>query len=67
MTDPARRTALWHFDFVSPYAYLQFRQLDRLPDDLEVLFRPVLFAGLLDHWKQLGPAEIPAKKASTSS
>lgn len=59
------RRALWHFDFVSPYAYLQFRQLDRLPDDVALVFRPVLFAGILAHWKQLGPAEIPGKKAST--
>ena len=59
------RQADWHFDFISPYAYLQFRQMDRLPSDVEVRFRPVLFAGLLNHWGQLGPAEIPAKKAHT--
>ena len=59
------RRADWFFDFISPYAYLQFHQLHRLPDDVEVHFRPVLFAGLLNHWGQLGPAEIPAKKRHT--
>ena len=27
----------------------------------ELVIRPVLFAGLLNHWGQLGPAEIPPK------
>jgi 2-hydroxychromene-2-carboxylate isomerase len=59
------RQADWFFDFISPYAYLQFHQLHRLPDDVEVHFRPLLFAGLLNHWGQLGPAEILAKKGHT--
>ena len=59
------RQADWFFDVISPYAYLQFRQLHRLPDDVEMRFRPVLFAGLLNHWGQLGPAEIEAKKRHT--
>jgi 2-hydroxychromene-2-carboxylate isomerase len=59
------RQADWFFDVISPYAYLQFHQLHRLPDDVEVRFRPVLFAGLLNHWGQLGPAEIEAKKRHT--
>ncbi len=59
------RQADWFFDYISPYAYLQFHQLNRLPADVEVRFRPVLFAGLLNHWGQLGPAEIPAKKSHT--
>ena len=59
------RRAEWVFDFISPYAYLQFKQLDRLPPDLEVVYTPVLFAGLLNRWGQLGPAEIPGKKRHT--
>jgi len=55
----------WYFDFVSPYAYLQLMQFKRLPDSLEIRYRPVLFAGLLGHWGQLGPAEIPAKRLQT--
>ena len=55
----------WYFDFLSPFSYLQLAQFDRLPPDLEVTCRPVLFAGLLGHWKHKGPAEIPAKRVHT--
>ncbi len=55
----------WYFDFVSPYAYLQLMDFKRLPDSLEIRYRPVLFAGLLKHWGQKGPAEIPAKRRHT--
>ncbi len=55
----------WYFDFVSPYAYLQLMDFKRLPDSLEIRYRPVLFAGHLDHWGQKGPAEIPAKRRQT--
>jgi len=54
----------WYFDFVSPFAYLQFGRLGELPGAPPRL-RPVLFAGLLGHWGQLGPAEIPAKRRFT--
>ena len=55
------------FDPVSPYAHLAF---ERLPQVLEgvsysVAYRPVLFAGLLAHWGQKGPAEIEPKRAWT--
>lgn len=55
----------WYFDFLSPFSYLQLAQFDRLPPDLEVTCRPILFAGLLGHWKHKGPAEIPAKRIHT--
>ena len=55
----------WYFDFLSPFSYLQLAQFDRLPPDMEVTCRPVLFAGLLGHWKHKGPAEIPAKRVHT--
>lgn len=55
----------WYFDFISPFAYLQFRQLEKLPGDLVIHYKPVLFAGLLDHWGQKGPAEIAAKRKFT--
>jgi 2-hydroxychromene-2-carboxylate isomerase len=58
---------VFHFDVVSPYAYLAF---ERLPQVLqgcsyEVEYRPVLFAGLLQHWGHKGPAEIEPKRAWT--
>jgi len=55
----------WYFDFISPYAYLQLMDFKRLPDSLEIRYRPVLFAGLLAHWGQKGPAEIPEKRLQT--
>jgi 2-hydroxychromene-2-carboxylate isomerase len=55
------------FDPISPFAYLAF---ERLPEALEgcsyaVTYRPVLFAGLLAHWGQKGPAEVEPKRAWT--
>ena len=58
-------TADWYFDIISPFAYLQFERLDELPADLEINFRPVLLAGLLNHWGQRGPAEIEPKRLFT--
>ncbi len=59
------RHADWYFDVVSPYAYLQFTTFDRLPNDLQIRIKPVLFAGLLSAWDNMGPAEIPAKRSQT--
>ncbi|MFY9511418.1 MAG: 2-hydroxychromene-2-carboxylate isomerase [Rubrivivax sp.] len=61
-----KRVSFW-FDVVSPFAYLAF---ERLPEALaglsvEVSYRPLLFAGLLKHWGQKGPAEIEPKRAWT--
>ena len=54
--------AIWYFDFISPFAYLQFSRLSQLPTDLRVTMKPVLFAGLLEHHGHKGPAEIPSKR-----
>ncbi len=59
------RPAEWCIDSASPYPYLQMPGFADLPDDVEIKPVPVLFAGLLGHWGQLGPAEIPAKKLHT--
>ncbi len=56
------KQAEWFFDFISPYSYLQLEQWERLPRGLEVQCRPVLLAGLLDHWGQKGPAEVAPKR-----
>ena len=52
------------FDFISPYAYLAFEKLPEALKGLsyEIEYRPVLFAGLLKHHGQLGPAEIAPKR-----
>ena len=59
------RQANWYFDYVSPYAYLQLECFHRLPSDIKVTPKPVLFAGLLGYWDNMGPAEIPAKRRQT--
>jgi 2-hydroxychromene-2-carboxylate isomerase len=58
------KTIAFYFDFISPYAWLGF---DALPQALQgishrVVHKPILFAALLKHHGQLGPAEIPAKR-----
>jgi 2-hydroxychromene-2-carboxylate isomerase len=55
----------WYFDFVSPFSYLQSELLHALPADIEFHFKPVLFAGLLNHWDNKGPAEVPPKRIWT--
>ena len=57
----------FYLDFISPYAYLAF---ERLPQALmglsySVTCKPVLFAALLKHHGQLGPAEVPGKREWT--
>jgi 2-hydroxychromene-2-carboxylate isomerase len=53
----------WYFDFVSPFSYIC---LHRLPEiAVPTNYKPVLFAGLLNHHGQKGPAEIPAKRRWT--
>jgi 2-hydroxychromene-2-carboxylate isomerase len=59
------RKAIWYFDFVSPFAYICLYRLKELPPDLAIEYRPVLFAGLLNHWGQKGPAELPSKRRYT--
>ena len=59
------RTATWYFDFVSPFAYIGLHRLKELPADLSIEYKPVLFAGLLNHWGQKGPAELPTKRRYT--
>ncbi|MBT2118577.1 DsbA family protein [Dyella sp. LX-66] len=53
---------VWYFDFVSPFAWLQWPRIKELMRTHEVTLRPILFAGVLDRVGQKGPAEIPAKR-----
>jgi len=59
------RTAIWYFDFISPFAYICLHRLKELPADLSIEYKPVLFAGILNHWGQKGPAELPTKRRYT--
>jgi 2-hydroxychromene-2-carboxylate isomerase len=61
------KTITCYLDFISPYAYLAF---EALPKSLmgvshRVVYKPVLFAAMLKHNGQLGPAEIAGKREWT--
>jgi 2-hydroxychromene-2-carboxylate isomerase len=55
---------VFYFDYVSPFAFLASRRVEqigvRLARPIEPV--PVLFAGLLDHFGHVGPAEIEPKR-----
>jgi len=55
----------WYFDFISPFSYLASASLERLPGGVELRPRPILFAGLLQHWDTRGPAEIEPMRRFT--
>ena len=58
------KTIHFYVDFISPYAWLGFDALPRALEGIShrMVHKPVLFAGLLKHHGQLGPAEIPTKR-----
>ena len=57
----------FYLDFISPYAYLAFETLPEalMGHSYTVTYKPVLFAALLKHHGQLGPAEIASKREWT--
>jgi len=57
------RVIRFYFDYISPNAYLAWTQLPALGERNGCVIEPVpvLFAGLLEANRQLGPAEVPAK------
>src|SRR5215217_4827601 len=54
----------FYLDFLSPYAYLAFEKLPEtlLGQSYAVDYKPALFAGMLKHHGQLGPAEVKPKR-----
>jgi 2-hydroxychromene-2-carboxylate isomerase len=65
MTNRAAIELDWYFDFISPFAYLQLEQFERLPAHVQVTFKPIVLGALLSHWETKGPAEIPEKRRVT--
>ena len=55
----------WYFDFISPFAYLQWPKVRALMRTDPVLPVPVVFGAVLDAVGQKGPAEIPCKRVFT--
>jgi 2-hydroxychromene-2-carboxylate isomerase len=58
-------TNRWYFDFISPFAYLQWPKVRALMAEHPIVPVPVLFAAVLDARGQKGPAEIPSKREFT--
>ncbi len=56
---------VWYFDFISPFAWLQWPKVKVLAATHAVTLRPIVFAGVLDKVGQKGPAEIPNKREFT--
>lgn len=56
---------LWHFDVISPYAWLALHRLPEIEALRPVTVKPVVFGAILKHWGQLGPAEIGPKRLHT--
>jgi len=58
--------AVWYFDVVSPFSYLALDEVGQLGrESLRIDMKPVLFAAMLNHWGQLGPAEVGPKRKHT--
>lgn len=57
----------FYLDFISPYAYLAFEALpvSLMGHSYSVTYKPLLFAALLKHHGQLGPAEMAGKREWT--
>jgi 2-hydroxychromene-2-carboxylate isomerase len=63
MDEPTR--VVWVYDVISPFAYLSLPRLKEFSGRVTLEPRPVLFAALLDHFGQRGPAEISTKRRFT--
>ncbi|MBK8016688.1 MAG: 2-hydroxychromene-2-carboxylate isomerase [Betaproteobacteria bacterium] len=62
---PPNLSSTGYFDVISPFSYFQHERLNEVEAVADVRRVPVLFAGLLQHWGQLGPAEIAPKRRFT--
>jgi 2-hydroxychromene-2-carboxylate isomerase len=60
----SKRYVDFFFDYLSPYAYFAWRRIPKFckAHHSELRIHPVVFGKLLDHWGQLGPAEIAPKR-----
>jgi len=58
------KSIAFHFDPISPFAWLAFQRLPQVLEGLShrVTYRPLLLGGVLAHWGQQGPAELAPKR-----
>ena len=57
--------AVWYFDFISPFAYLQWQRVRSWGGRLAFEPWPIVLAAVLNERGQKGPAEIPEKRVFT--
>ena len=55
----------WYFDFISPFAFLQWPKIRALMATDPVVPVPIVFGAVLGAIGQKGPAEIPGKRTFT--
>lgn len=55
----------WYFDFISPFAFLQWPKVRALMATDPVVPVPIVFGAVLGAIGQKGPAEIPGKRTFT--
>ncbi len=55
----------WYFDVISPFAFLHFQRLSELANAGKISFvvKPVLLGAVFAQTGNVGPAEIPSKRA----
>lgn len=59
------KTIDWYFDFISPFAYFQHRQLISNHPEIQIRYFPILLGALFVKHQHKGPAEIPTKRIMT--
>lgn len=54
----------FYFDFLSPFSYFAYLQMQKMAPELGALvhFKPVALGPLLNHWQIKGPGEIEPKR-----
>ena len=57
--------ALWYFDFISPFSYLQLPAVRAWRERIPVEPKPIAFGAVLSHHGTVGPAEVPGKREFT--
>jgi len=60
-----KKNIVIYFDFLSPFSYFLSLQILKIKNDLkniEIEWKPVVLAKLLNHWEIKAPAEVPPKR-----
>ncbi len=52
----------FYFDYLSPFSYYAHIRLQKMKEDLSIVYRPVALGSLLNHWGIKGPGEVQPKR-----